>query len=502
VGRAAAVAILASVALLVLGLGTGKPQFCVAALVIAAIASLVASLVQVRRAGWEIRGLVLGIGAVLVGILMAMGTSGCSGQLQLVLLGFLSLLLFAVTGLIALIALAVARRVEHPTGLFWTPLVALVSVTCASLVLGTLAGAYLHESVHQLARGPFSATSSMSHYRANHTATLLSDGRVLVTGGDDLWPLSSAELYNPKTGTFSATGTMTTARSAHSATLLPDGRVLIAGGCAGGCWNHNPVASAELYDPKTGTFGATGSMATDRTYHTATLLADGRVLIAGGCTDAFCNHTIASAELYDPKTGSFSPTGSMSTYRVNHTATLLSDGRVLVTGGCTDAFCNHTFASAELYDPKTGSFSPTGSMSTYRARHTATRLSDGRVLVAGGCTDEFCNHTIASAELYDPQTGTFDATGSMSAARDFHAATLLSDGRVLVTGGDDLDSAERYDPTTGTFDAIGSMTRARRNYTAALLPDGRVLIAGGNDPSACGGLYKAAVLDSAELYQP
>jgi hypothetical protein len=491
--------------LLVLGLGAGSPQFCVAALVIAAIASLIASLVQVRRAGWEITGLVLGIGAVLVGILVAMDASGCGGQLLLVLLGFLSLLLFAVTGLIALIALAVARRVEHPTGLFWTPLVALVSVTCASLVLGTLAGAYLHESVHQLARGPFSATSSMSHYRANHTATLLSDGRVLVTGGDDLWPLSSAELYNPKTGTFSATGTMTTARSAHSATLLPDGRVLIAGGCAGGCWDHNPVASAELYDPKTGTFGATGSMATDRTYHTATLLADGRVLIAGGCTDAFCNHTIASAELYDPKTGSFSPTGSMSTYRANHTATLLSDGRVLVTGGGDPSYQHsYSLSSAELYNPKTGTFSATGTMTTARSAHSATLLPDGRVLIAGGCAGGCWDHNpVASAELYDPKTGTFGATGSMSAARDSHAATLLSDGRVLVTGGGGLDSAERYDPTTGTFDAIGSMTRPRSDHTAALLPDGRVLIAGGNDPSACPLLNgKGAVLDSAELYQP
>jgi hypothetical protein len=186
---------------------------------------------------------------------------------------------------------------------------------------------------------------------------------------------------------------MATARELHTATLLPDGRVLIAGG-----FGESPyLASAELYDPKTGSFSPTGSMATARELHTATLLSDGLVLIAGG-NDSWYSTTstsFASAELYDPKTGSFSPTGSMATARSYHTATLLSDGLVLIAGG-TDG--STWLVSAELYDPKTGSFSPTGSMTTGRAFHTATALPDGRVLIAGG--DAF--PSTASAELYQP----------------------------------------------------------------------------------------------------
>ena len=305
-------------------------------------------------------------------------------------------------------------------------------------------------------------------------------------------------------GTFSPTGSMTTAHVYDTATLLQDGRVLISGGTddAG-----NVVASAELYDPKSGTFRPTGSMTTSRTTQTATLLRDGRVLIAGGyggCTASICN-TLASAELYDPATGTFSPTGSMTTPREGLTATLLSDGRVLVAGGyggCTVGVgtrnCN-TFASAELYDPATGTFSPTGSMTTPRVYQTATLLSDGRVLIAGGGDTSLA----LTAELYDPATGTFSPTGSMITAREYHTATLLPGGRVLIAGGESngtgdvvLASAELYDPRTGTFSPTGSMTAVRAQQTATLLSNGRVLIAGGGDP------YAGSTLASAELYQP
>jgi hypothetical protein len=149
---------------------------------------------------------------------------------------------------------------------------------------------------------------------------------------------------------------MTTTRFFHTATLLADGRVLVAGGYDS---HYAPLASADLYDPKTGTFSPTGSMAGARGLHTATLLSDGRVLIAGGGPWGSMLLTasyLASAELYDPKTGTFSPTGSLATARAWHTATLLADGRVVIAGGAGSAF----LASAELYDPKTGTFSPTG----------------------------------------------------------------------------------------------------------------------------------------------
>jgi len=311
--------------------------------------------------------------------------------------------------------------------------------------------------------GTFSPTGSMAAARGLDTATLLADGRILVAGGGhESWTgvqgapfLASAELYDPKTGTFSPTGSMATPREDHTATRLLDGRVLVVGG--DDTTGHG-VASAELYDPASGTFSATGSMSTARGFHTATLLADGRVLVAGGDDAAWSSGPFqASAELYDPRSGTFSPTGSMGVGRVDHTATLLSNGRVLVTGGTQDGT---DLASAELYDPTTGTFTRTGSMTTGRFYHTATLLPDGRVLVAGGEEDYTHQHYLASAEIYDPKTSTFVATGSMAEARSWDKAGLLADGRVLVTGGDGalapLATAEIFDPGTGTFSASGS----------------------------------------------
>jgi hypothetical protein len=223
---------------------------------------------------------------------------------------------------------------------------------------------------------------------------------------------------------------------------------------------------------------ATGSMTTDGA-GPATRLADGRVLILTGYG--------TGAELYDPRTGKFSPTGSMHAARTGETATLLHDGRVLVAGGAFQVFVadGYLFAaqsSAEVYDPSTGSFSPTGSIMTARSDATATLLNDGRVLIAGGGdgADSF-----SSAEIYDPAKGTFSPTGSMTNARYGLAATLLRDGRVLITGGVNHASAttvaELYDPKTGTFSPTSSMLFAAADQTATLLSDGRVLIAGGGD---------------------
>ncbi len=249
---------------------------------------------------------------------------------------------------------------------------------------------------------------------------------------------------------FSETGSMATAREFHTATLLSDGRVLIAGGqnlTADMC-GAPILASAELYDPATGTFSPTGPMASARESHTETLLTDGRVLIAGGVKGGLWTDLLASAELYDPSIGTFKPTGSMTTARELHTATLLSDGRVLIAGGWSGA---SYLASAELYDPATGTFSPTGSMTTARFDHTATLLSDGRVLLAGGQHGLF-----ASVELYDPATGTFSAAGSMTTAREYNSATLLSDGRVLIAGGRVLGATIYCDDPSGPKDVASA----------------------------------------------
>jgi hypothetical protein len=316
-------------------------------------------------------------------------------------------------------------------------------------------------SVYDPATNTFSPTGSLADARGEHTATLLKDGRVLVTGGGIAgWVatgafLASAELYDPKTGTFSRTGSLATPRQGHTATLLKDGRVLITGGAD---TKYESLASAELYDPKTGTFSATGSMAEPRSWHTATLLSDGRVLVTGGWPAGWSSSSsMVSSEVYDPKTGTFTTSGRMTLGRSFHAATLLGDGRVLVTGGASPV--QDDLKSAELYDPKTGTFSATGSMTDGRQYHTSTLLADGRVLVAGGGGDYTNGVFIASAELYDPKTGTFGSTGPLAEARTNHMASMLADGRVLVTGGYGADaplaSSELYDPKTGTFAPAG-----------------------------------------------
>ena len=352
-------------------------------------------------------------------------------------------------------------------------------------------------------------TGAMLTGRQIHTATVLLDGRVLVAGGytDIETALSSAELYDPASSRFSPTGSLAAARGEHTATRLADGRVLITGG-GPASW-VSPVgrylASAELYDPATGTFSPTGSMSSTREDQTATLLSDGRVLIAGG--DDAGSHAVASAELYDPTTGTFSPTGPMTTARGFHTATLLEDGRVLMVGGDNAAWSSGPFlASAELYDPTTGTFTATGSLAVGRQYHTATRLSDGRVLITGGGGGDG-GTSLGSAEIYDPTTGTFTATGSMTAGRIYQTATLLADGRVLIAGGlpngrdyaanpQFLASAEVFDAATGTFATTGSMADSRTYQGATLLADGRVLITGGVTAGA------STSLTSAEIYDP
>jgi len=339
--------------------------------------------------------------------------------------------------------------------------------------------------------GRFTPTGSMLSGRGLHTGTLLVDGKVLIAGGatrkrDRFCPadgLASAELYDSAAGVFSQTGSMTSVRYSHTATALLNGRVLVTGGISSpgnDCEDSGlPVLnSAELYDPSQGSFTATGSMFQTRAGHTATLLAGGKVLVAGG-TDENLTAT-KTAEIYDPRTEAFSSTGDMSVRRSSHTATLLANGKVLITGGVGSS--GTATAKAEIYDPGTGTFSPTGSMTAARAGHTATLLATGWVLITGGLD-------LATAELYDPTTGSFAPTGNMVQARNAHTATVLSDGSVLIAGGGD-STAEIYNPSTGSFTPTGGMEVGRAGHTATLLPNGKVLVAGGGGPLATAELYK------------
>jgi hypothetical protein len=314
---------------------------------------------------------------------------------------------------------------------------------------------------------------------------LLPSGKVLVSGGSGAGLVSAAELYDPAAGTWTPTGSLATARVYHTATLLANGKVLVVGGAVGG----SVVSSGELYDPAAGTWGTTGSLAKARGSHTATLLADGSVLVAGGYDAG--GLALSSAELYDPATGTWTLTGSLATGRLNHTATLLSNGAVLAVGGYAGSGVYRS--SAELYDPVGRTWTPTGSLATARSLHTTTLLPDGTVLVAGGSG----SGTFSSAELYNPATGTFANTNSLAAHRYGHTASLLPTGRVLVVGGfagSVVPSAEMYDPAAGTWAAMSSLGTARDFHTATLLPSGKVLVAGGYGTGGA--------LSSAELHDP
>ncbi len=346
--------------------------------------------------------------------------------------------------------------------------------------------------------GTFAGTGSLASGRTAHSATLLPDGRVFVTGGYEVEDspgnpefVPSAEIYDPATGAWTAAATPSVARKNHTASVLRNGRVLVVGGYGPG---DTPVSSVEIYDPVANLWLPTGPLAKERAFHTATSLPDGRVLVTGGQT-LLSSAYLASAEIYDPSTGTWSPAGALSDIRWFHNAVLLADGRVLVAGGRDGNFAGfppQSSSLAEIYNPATGSWSLTGPLNLGRSNHTLILLPDGRVLAAGG---------VQTSEIYNPATGSWSVAGTMSVKRSNPSASLMPNGRVLVTGGNSDPglnaSSEEFDPASGNWSPGPALGTARANHTATLLPGGRLLVTGGN-----GGTSPPFRLASSEILSP
>ncbi len=341
----------------------------------------------------------------------------------------------------------------------------------------------------------FSPTGNMNIARQSHQATSLPNGDVLVTGGQgsSLIAIAQAEVFHPASGTWSITGSNIVARMEHTATLLQDGRVLVVGGAAGNAFCSSS-ASAETYDPVLGTWSMTGSLPeTVGSGPTAVRLLDGRVLVSGGGNR--CGAVFNQAALFDPLTSTWTATGSLTIPREFHSALLLSDGRVLVAGGVTSSPFN-AVANAEIFDPLTGTWTPVGSMGTARGvscnGYVLTYLAPlpaGMILAAGAFTGS-CSSGVfpnASAEIFSPGTASWSSAGAMTAARALTTLTTLPAGTVLVAGGGGsgpvLSSAELFNPATGLWSLTGPLNAPRWLHTATLMVNGDVLIAGGADSS-------------------
>jgi N-acetylneuraminic acid mutarotase len=325
---------------------------------------------------------------------------------------------------------------------------------------------------------------------------LLQSGQVLVAGGQTSGGayLTAAEIYDPANDSWSLTGNLATDRGGQTSVLLKDGRVLVAGG-NGGPSVAESLTSAEIYNPTTGVWSSAGNMANGRVGHTATLLPNGTVLVAGGFSGSVA---LSGAEIYDPVANIWSRTESLPAAIVSATATLLQNGLVLVAGGGNGSGS----ASAELYNSTTGTWSAAASMSDARQGHTATLLPNGTVLVAGGVSG---NTTLTSAEIYNPGTNSWSSAGDMASGRYAHTATLLAGGLVLVAGGTVINSvsttilasAELFDPSTNTWSMAASMSAPRASFTATLLSTGGLIVAGGTSLDQTSSVI---YINSSEIY--
>lgn len=341
--------------------------------------------------------------------------------------------------------------------------------------------------------GGWSPAASLTIGRAQHTATMLPTGKVLVAGGVDARGVATAtaELFDPSVNRWSEAPPLSVPRTQHTATLLPDGRVLVVGGFHGRDLDGETLASAEIYNPRTNGWAPAPAMTFRRAGHTATLLHDGRVLVLGGIAITMEPHWTAmypdKGELYDPGTDRWSETVSGMGGRQGHTATLLVHGRVLLVGGQGEQGLQ---PGARLFDPTGNSWTIAAPPVVLRRSHSATALPDGRVLILGGdgatalevaqLPNRYGVEPLSSGDVYDPTHNIWIPILAMNATRLAHTATALPDGNILVVGGAYANPGhpEIYEVAANRW-VEGTVTVNRHGHTATLLPDGRVLIVGG-----------------------
>jgi hypothetical protein len=324
------------------------------------------------------------------------------------------------------------------------------------------------------------ATGKLNTKRHDHSQTVLKDGRVLITGGQfNGDALNSAEIYDPATGQWTMTGNMNSNRVRHSATLLPNGKVLVAGGviyAAGGYFEPNIsyIGTAEIFDPSTGQWTTTGSLAQARSWHSATLLNNGTVLIVGGKNgrDDVGDRAAHVSEIYDPASGLWSGTPSQGPQTFSHTATLLPDGRVLVVGG--SIVSGATAHSASIYNPSNGQWSLNQDIDLYRSKHSATLLADGKVLVAGGVMSGY-PWIAKSYRVFDPSSGTWAPEAQMPYSVGRNVTTLV-DGKIFFINC-------LFDPVTGIWSAVEDMLFGYHEEFpgVSLLQNGKVMVSASFD---------------------
>lgn len=387
-------------------------------------------------------------------------------------------------------------RADHTTVLLRTGKVLVAGGESKELVGETSTIVYRNTSVlYDPAANTWTATAGpMNATRSKHTATLTPVGSLLVVGGlNEVGVLGNAESYDPIADAWSDAGNLSGIRQFHTTILLPFGDVLVLGGYNGA----DPLNTVDLFRPaEIGTWTLTSnSMKRARYAQQATILLDGRVLVTGGQDS---NTILGNVDIYDPATGEWGSAPDMLAARIGHTMTLLLDGRVLVVGGQT-AGVGQFLDSAEIYDPRTNTWAATGSMGAKRMFHTATLLPDGQVVVVGGMNRDF---PLDTTETYNPASGTWYSTGKINPARYSHTATLMANDSILIVGGQNYSGyvakTQLYIPSSSGYswwDTSGDNLFVREGHSSILLPNGKVLVVGGNPPSG-------ASLTSCELYDP